>query len=476
MREKKEPMPIPIPIRTTRWTYSAKIALLFLACSQLAQRPAEGQAPNVSPEVSVSVNDAGEVTVFQGSPMILQGAFYLPDAASQGSTVSPLLIAAQQGSWANFVHVLVTDSAGNPQVWPTQLVVLPTGSLSLGTNDLAILAWTLPPSFTQGLAPGTYSVFVSIDTTGAQSGWVGTVKSASALVQISAPPSSVSPDQQEEQFRLLAIYDRFLGNMTQAIADLDQLLGMQLNSIGGLMTKADFLAGSGETQQALDLYNQAVDAFYVQTPNPTEPPKHLLGPQHTLMMQVLSQSGAVPAPQISAGLYDRGLQSPQVYFFDLNLKNTGVSLAQGTTIKQVTFSTISGTGQVVYDATLSPPLPFMTNTIVAGGSATVRVYADVPSSVSEFQMEVSGFALNAVGTQISFDNTVLISPHSAPTGDLNGDGLVGCDDLAVVKASFGKKVGQPGFDPRADVNGDGVVNVLDLSIVARQLPAGTTCH
>jgi hypothetical protein len=61
-------------------------------------------------------------------------------------------------------------------------------------------------------------------------------------------------------------------------------------------------------------------------------------------------------------------------------------------------------------------------------------------------------------------------------GDLNGDGSVGCDDLAIVKASFGKMAGQPGFDPRADVNKDGVVNVLDLSIVARQLPAGTICH
>jgi putative Ig domain-containing protein/dockerin type I repeat protein len=61
-------------------------------------------------------------------------------------------------------------------------------------------------------------------------------------------------------------------------------------------------------------------------------------------------------------------------------------------------------------------------------------------------------------------------------GDVNGDGVVNCTDMAIVKASFGKKTGQIGFDPRADVNGDGVVNVLDLSTVARQLPAGTTCH
>jgi trimeric autotransporter adhesin len=60
-------------------------------------------------------------------------------------------------------------------------------------------------------------------------------------------------------------------------------------------------------------------------------------------------------------------------------------------------------------------------------------------------------------------------------GDINGDGIVNCADLAIIKASFGKKTGQTGFDPRADVNGDGVVNILDLSIVAKQVPAGTTC-
>ncbi len=60
-------------------------------------------------------------------------------------------------------------------------------------------------------------------------------------------------------------------------------------------------------------------------------------------------------------------------------------------------------------------------------------------------------------------------------GDLNNDGKVDCADMAIVKASFGKKTGQAGFDARADVNGDGIVNVLDLSIVARQLPLGTTC-
>jgi Cohesin domain/Dockerin type I domain len=61
-------------------------------------------------------------------------------------------------------------------------------------------------------------------------------------------------------------------------------------------------------------------------------------------------------------------------------------------------------------------------------------------------------------------------------GDVSGDSVVNCTDLAIVKASYGKSSSQPGFDLRADVNGDGIVNLVDLSTVSRQLPAGTVCH
>jgi probable HAF family extracellular repeat protein len=60
-------------------------------------------------------------------------------------------------------------------------------------------------------------------------------------------------------------------------------------------------------------------------------------------------------------------------------------------------------------------------------------------------------------------------------GDVNGDGTVNCADVSIVKASIGKKTGQPGFDPRADVNNDGVIDVRDLAIVTQALAPGTTC-
>ncbi|MGH9733797.1 MAG: MBG domain-containing protein [Candidatus Acidiferrales bacterium] len=71
--------------------------------------------------------------------------------------------------------------------------------------------------------------------------------------------------------------------------------------------------------------------------------------------------------------------------------------------------------------------------------------------------------------------TINVNPKTQVRGDLNGDGVVDCADLNIVKASFGKKTGQAGFDARGDPNGDGIVNVIDLSAEAKLVPAGTTC-
>jgi hypothetical protein len=56
--------------------------------------------------------------------------------------------------------------------------------------------------------------------------------------------------------------------------------------------------------------------------------------------------------------------------------------------------------------------------------------------------------------------------------DLNGDGKVDCADLPTIKSpSFGRRLGEAGFDPRADVDRDGVVDIKDWAVVFQQVPA-----
>jgi len=63
----------------------------------------------------------------------------------------------------------------------------------------------------------------------------------------------------------------------------------------------------------------------------------------------------------------------------------------------------------------------------------------------------------------------------AAAGDVNGDGVASCSDVALVKASLNKKQNQVGYNLDADVNRDGVVDIKDQAFVTAQLPKGTKC-
>jgi hypothetical protein len=71
-------------------------------------------------------------------------------------------------------------------------------------------------------------------------------------------------------------------------------------------------------------------------------------------------------------------------------------------------------------------------------------------------------------------NMFLLAAAVTP-GDVNGNGVVDCADIGMVRAAFGRQSGQPGWDARADVDTDGVIDVRDLVFVSRRLPAGTRC-
>jgi hypothetical protein len=89
---------------------------------------------------------------------------------------------------------------------------------------------------------------------------------------------------------------------------------------------------------------------------------------------------------------------------------------------------------------------------------------------------VNADGLSATFTGVAHLSTLVGFFPTAVLGDTNGDGVVNCTDIAIVKASFGKRRGQLGYDPRADVNQNGVVDVNDLALVSRQLPPGTICQ
>jgi hypothetical protein len=50
-------------------------------------------------------------------------------------------------------------------------------------------------------------------------------------------------------------------------------------------------------------------------------------------------------------------------------------------------------------------------------------------------------------------------------GDINGDGEVNIEDVAMAAFAFGSTVGHPRWESKADINGDNVVDMVDIYII-----------
>jgi Dockerin type I domain len=103
--------------------------------------------------------------------------------------------------------------------------------------------------------------------------------------------------------------------------------------------------------------------------------------------------------------------------------------------------------------------------------STYEVYSISLPEAGSWTVSLYGADVAVEGEQVNLGFTTTLRVP----GDVDLDGAATCADVAIVKASFGKKIGQTGFDVRADLNGDGVVNILDLAQVAKNLLPGVTC-
>lgn len=115
-----------------------------------------------------------------------------------------------------------------------------------------------------------------------------------------------------------------------------------------------------------------------------------------------------------------------------------------------------------------PFTPWMTQTISTGGW-----FAGLLGHTYGFYSLAVDHAGNEQLLKAAADATTQVPNRMS--ADVNGDLKIDCNDIAIVKASFGKRAGQAGFDPRADVTGDGVVDVRDLAGIAQKLIPATQC-
>jgi hypothetical protein len=109
-------------------------------------------------------------------------------------------------------------------------------------------------------------------------------------------------------------------------------------------------------------------------------------------------------------------------------------------------------------------------------TATQATFTGVNGHTYRFYSIARDLVDNVEGAKTVAEATTRVEAGSTVPGDVNGDGTVNCADIAIVRAAFGKRTGQPGWDARADVVADGVIDIRDLAFVSQKLPASMRCQ
>lgn len=249
------------------------------------------------------------------------------------------------------------------------------------------------------------------------------------------------------------------GNPTRVFPDMAQILANNTNAVSGACP----LAGATPTVTELECFSEFLPtASYVGFGLNAAPASlnfkltvrdGLGGVNSASTRLVLAQNAGpflVTAPNTALTL-DGGASQAVTW----SVANTNVAPVSTANVK----ITLSADGGATWPYVLAESVP-------NNGSATVQLPA-----IATTQARIKIEAVGNVFFDISDANFTL-----RLIGDVNGDGAIDCGDVALVKASLGKRTGQAGFDPRADITGDGVVDIRDLTRVNQRLPGGTSCN
>jgi hypothetical protein len=130
--------------------------------------------------------------------------------------------------------------------------------------------------------------------------------------------------------------------------------------------------------------------------------------------------------------------------------------AQPNTLQQlpITLTLKLGTTEVNYAA----------QTTDVRGSFTVPV-GSLASGTYTWRVKGPKYLANAGSISLTGEAVTQVDMGLMRAGDCNNDNIVSAVDFTILRNTFGKAVGDPGYDDRADFTGDQVVTVGDFNLL-----------
>ena len=118
----------------------------------------------------------------------------------------------------------------------------------------------------------------------------------------------------------------------------------------------------------------------------------------------------IGTPRITGSIARVGADPSGAIYADVVLSNTGTGNARNLRINSLLFRTLSGTGTVMYNSALSPPIPITIGNLDVGTAMTTRVFLNVPSSATRIAVTETGPVQDVLGTNYSFSTSEAFVP------------------------------------------------------------------
>lgn len=115
---------------------------------------------------------------------------------------------------------------------------------------------------------------------------------------------------------------------------------------------------------------------------------------------------ALGQPRLYGQIVNKGT-GLQGYYVDLQLTNTGTGNARNLHANQIIFKTLAGTNSVTLK---EPSVPLQVGNLDVGATTTVRLFLNVPSTVTRFGITETGALQNVLGTTLSYSISQSILP------------------------------------------------------------------
>jgi len=252
------------------------------------------------PELSASINDARAATIYSGWPLLLE--LSIAHSSLFDSNAVPIYLKADAGNWTSLIGIKIQNGGGVSVTWPLRLLNSPANTLTLDSDRMGELQWTLSPAQTAALPAGIYNVSVILDTSAQVNAitWKGAISFGPMKVEISPEPVPLPLAKLEQKQRTFVEYYLSLGDTVEALNQVNFLLNTDSNNVSGLTFKASILGQLNRNREALLAANQALAQIHLRNPHPAEPPAILL--QQRAELTQLLRPGRINSAGITNGV------------------------------------------------------------------------------------------------------------------------------------------------------------------------------